>query len=407
MYVESLCSLDSTMLFKIDEGKREIQALREHILRLTNDVEEKNRLLNFARSEIQSRENIVQQSREVLVTTDSLRGELSTLREEYSTMQFDHEERIRNFTAIESQSAEDRIQVELDLWILIESEKEQNEEKFKLIQGQLNRTKATLRRREAKIGKLIRTPFGYRSIVRPRKDLCDLAPGGGQAKRTMRLARAIIAPTTLTKICSQNSETGSRRRLCGSHEKQAETGKVLANMLSVNEVSAICKTTRMNKVGVGIANEYMDKIGESIGPHEIVETMDYNGITQNGYAAVYKRFQSAVKVSNRGLRIGCLPRPFRVSKTRQMLNLKLAEFIGDYYSLTESNTFPLPTKSKEKDFVIVSLNQYNNICADVEQVQRTMVELYGITVEGMYHNLNSIVCIIALNEFMFTFKSLY
>ena len=96
-----------------------------------------------------------------------------------------------------------------------------------------------------------------------------------------------------------------------------------------------------------------------------------------------------------------------MSKTRQMLNLKLAEFIGNYYSLTESNTFPLPTKSKEKDFVIVSLNQYNNICADVEQVQRTMVELYGITVEGMYHNLNSIVCIIALNEFMFTFKSLY
>ena len=149
----------------------------------------------------------------------------------------------------------------------------------------------------------------------------------GSSKKTMRLARAIIAPTTLTKICSQNSETGSRRRLCGSHEKQVETGKVLANMLSVNEVSAICKTTRMNKVGVGIANEYMDKIGESIGPEEIVETMDYNGITQNGYAAVYKRFQSAAKVSNKGLRIGCLPRPFRVSKTRQMLNLKLAEFI--------------------------------------------------------------------------------
>ena len=85
-------------------------------------------------------------------------------------------------------------------------------------------------------------------------------------------------------------------------------------MLSVNEVSAICKTTRMNKVGVGIANEYLDKIGESIGPHEIVEVMDYNDITQNGYAAVYKRFQSAVKVSNTGLRIGCLPRPSECPK---------------------------------------------------------------------------------------------
>ena len=88
---------------------------------------------NFARSEIQSRESIVQQSREVLITTDSLRGELSTLREEYYAMQFDHEERIHNFTAIESQSAEYRFKVELDLWILIESKKEQNEEKFKLI----------------------------------------------------------------------------------------------------------------------------------------------------------------------------------------------------------------------------------------------------------------------------------
>lgn len=158
-------------------------------------------------------------------------------------------------------------------------------------------------------------------------------------------------------------------------------------MLSVKEVSAICTTAKMNKVGVDIANQYMDKIGESIGPSEVVETMDYNGITQTGHAAVFKRFQSAAKVANKGLRVGCLPKPFKVLKTRQMLNLKLYDYIGDYYFLTDSNTFPPVTKSKarskENEIIKVSLNQYNNIFADVEQVQRTMVELDGITHEGM------------------------
>jgi len=92
-------------------------------------------------------------------------------------------------------------------------------------------------------------------------------------------------------------------------------------------------------------------------------------------------------VANKGLRVGCLPKLFKVLKTRQMLNLKLSKYIGDFYFLTDSNKFPPATKSKarskEKEPIKVSLNQYNNIFANVKQVQHTMVELYGIIYEGM------------------------
>jgi len=44
-------------------------------------------------------------------------------------------------------------------------------------------------------------------------------------------------------------------------------------------VSTICTAIKMNKVGVKIANQYMDKIGENIGPSNIIEMMDYNSIT--------------------------------------------------------------------------------------------------------------------------------
>lgn len=212
-YIESLCVQDRTTVFRIDEGKREVQSLREHVLKLMNNIEEKNRLLEFANHELQARETVVQQSREALLVTESLRNEVLMLREESSAICSAHEERNSSLLVDQARSAEESFQMKLDLSIELDSERKRSEEKLKSIQLQLNRTKATLRRREAKPQKLVKTPFGYRSSIRPRKDLCDLAPGGGHAKRTIKLARAIIAPTTSLYIQSQNQETGSRQRL--------------------------------------------------------------------------------------------------------------------------------------------------------------------------------------------------
>lgn len=67
----------------------------------------------------------------------------------------------------------------LDMWIEIETQRKRNEEELKSYKLRLSRTKAKLRRCEAKREKLIKTPFRYHSVVRPRKDLRDLAPRGG------------------------------------------------------------------------------------------------------------------------------------------------------------------------------------------------------------------------------------
>ena len=69
------------------------------------------------------------------------------------------------------------------------------------------------------------------------------------------------------------------------------------------------------------------------------------------------------------------------------LNMKLKDFVGDYYHINNTHEVaPAMTSSKtknEKDKMIV-LNDKNTFFADIEVVQRTMVALYGITEEGMW-----------------------
>ena len=69
------------------------------------------------------------------------------------------------------------------------------------------------------------------------------------------------------------------------------------------------------------------------------------------------------------------------------LNMKLKDFVGDYYYINASQEVaPTRTSSKtrnEKDKMIV-LNDKNTFFADIEVVQRTMVASYGITKEGKW-----------------------
>ena len=248
----------------------------------------------------------------------------------------------------------------------------------------LRRTSATLRRRENRLKKLVKTPYGYRSNVRPRKDVQDLARGGGQAKRTLRLARSILVPRTSMEVQMRDAANGSRERLCGTKETQEGTAKVLASMLSKHEVIAMCKSSKMTSVRIHMANHYLDQIGKSVGANEILETCDRNGITNAGYGAIYKEFKGGVKSVGKGLWVGCLPKPHAVSVLRRMFNLKLGEYVRNYHSINNSLEVPATVKSKSKDPIHIKLNDNNSFFADVEQVQRTMVELYDITLEGTF-----------------------
>jgi len=109
-----------------------------------------------------------------------------------------------------------------------------------------------------------------------------------------------------------------------------------------------------------------------------------NGITNVGHNAIYRKFKGAVKSAGKGLRVGCLPKPHVVLALRKMLNLKLREYVGKYHSINNSLEVPPTVKCKSKDPIQVKLNDNNSFFVDVKQVQRTMVELYDITVEGMF-----------------------
>lgn len=381
-YIESLCKSDSSMQYRLLEAEREILSMRDQLQVLMHIVEERDKLLKFFESEVHCRERLVEQNQVLLLANELLKGEVSTLSEENQRMIFAYEDRLRILGVETAELNKNRWEMELEFWIEIESLKECHSQKLSTIALELKRTKATLRRRENRLSNLIKTPYGYRSTVRDRKDLSTLAPGGGHAKRTMRLARSIIVPATTRHIQSSNNASGSRQRLWGSKDTQSQTGRVLASLLSQTEVTAICEDPKLSVIGVRMANYYLNKIGEQVGATDILETCDRNGITHSGYGAIYKRFKGAARVAGRGIRVGCLPNPYQVSIARKMLNLKLVEYVGEYYSLNETLVVAPTAKSSNKEPMKVCLNEMNSIFVDVEQVQRTMVLLYGFTEFG-------------------------
>jgi len=211
-----------------------------------------------------------------------------------------------------------------------------------------------------------------------------LAPTGGQAKRSLRIAQSVLVSATTRRIQESNAITRSRQRLCGNKAIQFGTEKVLSSLLSTHEVTTLCESPKLRLVGVRMANHYMNKIGSNVGAPEILETCDLNGITQSGYRAIYKKFSGTVKSTGKGLRIGCLPNPHKVTLLRQYLNLKLSEYVGAYYSICDTLEVAAPNKAKNKEPVRVSLNENN-------KVQRTMVDLYNFTLQGMNFSLHHVL----------------
>jgi len=62
------------------------------------------------------------------------------------------------------------------------------------------------------------------------------------------------------------------------------------------------------------------------------------------------------------------------------MNKNLSDLIGDYYNLQCS--FNIAMKSKNNTKSNITLTDHNNFFCDLEAVQRTMIRLYKITLEG-------------------------
>lgn len=153
-------------------------------------------MLQLSLSESAERKKIEAQFSLVLSISEDLKVEISNLREEYSKSKALYEGRTSELINKSTQDSDKLLQLEVDSYIAIESMRDEHETKLSRITAELRRVKSTLRRRELRLSKLVKTPYGYRSVVRQRKDVCDLAPTGGHAKRSLRLARSILVPAT-------------------------------------------------------------------------------------------------------------------------------------------------------------------------------------------------------------------
>jgi hypothetical protein len=92
-----------------------------------------------------------------------------------------------------------------------------------------------------------------------------------------------------------------------------------------------------------------------------------------------------VKLAGTCLRV-TLPNPHQVSLVlRQILNLKLDEYVGEYYSIEDTLEIQPPSKSKKKEPIKVILNDSNTLFVDLERVQQTMVKMYDITPKGNFY----------------------
>ena len=148
-------------------------------------------------------------------------------------------------------------------------------------------------------------------------------------------------------------------------------------------METILNEPKLSKQGVRIANQYMQKIGEKMRPEHILETCDRNAITHNGYSALYKRFNGAVKTTGQGLRVSALPNPHQLSLLRREMNDNLEDLIGQHSHIDNTLVISLAKGSKKlKTTSKIELNSKNTFFIDIEKVQQTMVKLYGITPEG-------------------------
>jgi len=171
-----------------------------------------------------------------------------------------------------------------------------------------------------------------------------------------------------------------RKRLCGDFEDQVRTAQVLASLLSKKEMETMISSPQLASTATKATNQYLQKIGQSVGPHAILETCDQTGITHRGYQAIYKKFKAAATATAKGLRVSCLPNPHSVRNLRQEMNRNLRKLIGDYYSLHCS--IDIPVTSKNSNMKNITFTDHNNFFCDLKAVQRTMVKLYKITPEG-------------------------
>lgn len=167
---------------------------------------------------------------------------------------------------------------------------------------------------------------------------------------------------------------------------QVETGKKFGSILSQTEVQSLLKLPNMTPIGIEMANTYLKKVGQAVGPHEVLQVCDESGITLNGFNKLYKKFKGGINQAKKGLRFEYLPNLHQVLQLRKELNKKFEDLVGKPLFLNSTYEVGCNSKSLKPKDKLLQLDNFNNVFLDVEVVQRTMIRLYKFTPEGMFTN---------------------
>lgn len=271
-------------------------------------------------------------------------------------------------------------------------------EKVESMDTELQRCKLEYQKLEEKLRSMVRTPRGFRQRVHGKsmKSLADLAGGSGHAKRQRALMRAMLQPAVVAAIRSTNKVAGGKKRLAGDSTTQAKTAACLASILRPAEAAAMVEQPRMSQAKASVVKDVIRQIGDSIGSDSMLDACDSAGVTVRGYDAIYRTVKNRIGMVAPGIKSGILPAPHRLGSLRKEMNLKLPQFIGDYYHIDGRRTIPevrvggkVVTAAKE-----VVLDSKNSLFVELEVVQRSMVMFYEMTTEGNF----PFVCIIGLSQ---------
>lgn len=123
------------------------------------------------------------------------------------------------------------------------------------------------------------------------------------------------------------------------------------------------KTIKRNVVEDFICNNQVDAT-------IIQEALDVSGVSKKGYSSIFHAISSTLK--DQRIKRVLLPNPATVWRIRGHLNDSIDEFIGQYIHIEE--IFPGGKGTTVYD-------PWNNIFVDLQQLQRRMVEFYGLTFE--------------------------
>lgn len=208
--------------------------------------------------------------------------------------------------------------------------------------------------------------------------------GSGNAKRRRTVLRAHIQPQLVSQLQRSNKARRERKRWVGAKDSQTATARAIASVLSAGEALRLGEQPRMSQASAAATQSVFKKIQKELSGEVMLGVCDGNNVTHRGYYALCKVIKHRVTSVAPEVKHGLLPSSTRLAELRRKMNSKLPQFIGEYFHIDGRRVIPEARVNKKvvKNSKEVILNDKNNLFANIEVVQRSMVLFYNITVEG-------------------------